>query len=257
MQYFQTEEDLELVLTENMRNTYEMHNHISKHIVGMVLEGTVCLENQYGKATYQNNDIFFIPIGQVHALYISDKTTKVLSICIGTNLIQKYPRKETLDALLKYLNELVKQEIIKSNQWRILKKALSVILVEMYSELKVNTNNSTSKEDISQIKALIIRKPEQELDIDYLSKQVHLSKYYMIRKFKSHVGLTPHRFLIQNRIRKAQHLLQKGLQAADVAIESGFCDQSHFIKSFKKVAKVAPKEYVQSLKQLEESKLDK
>lgn len=26
MQYFQTEEDLELVLTENMSNTYEMHN---------------------------------------------------------------------------------------------------------------------------------------------------------------------------------------------------------------------------------------
>ena len=81
-------------------------------------------------------------------------------LCIGTNIIQKYPRKETLDALLKYLNELVKQEIIKSNQWRILKKALSVILVEMYLELKVNTKNSTSKEDISQIKALIIRKPE-------------------------------------------------------------------------------------------------
>ena len=79
----------------------------------------------------------------------------------------------------------------------------------------------------------------------------------MIRKFKSHVGLTPHRFLIQNRIRKAQHLLQGGLQTADVAIESGFCDQSHFIKCFKKVAKVASKEYVQSLKSLDESKLDK
>lgn len=116
MQYFQKEEDLELVLTENMNNTYEMHNLISKHIVGMVLEGTVCLENQYGKSTYQTEDILFVPIGQVHALCISDKITKVLSICIGTNLIQQYTREETLDILVKYLNELSKEEIIKGNQ---------------------------------------------------------------------------------------------------------------------------------------------
>ena len=44
----------------------------------------------------------------------------------------------------------------------------------------------------------------------------------MIKKFKNYVGLTLYRFLIQNRIRKVQRLLQKGLQTADVAIESGF-----------------------------------
>lgn len=67
MQYFLVEEDLELVLTENMNTTYEMHNHISKHIIGMVLDGIVCLENQYGKSLYQTDDIFFVPIDQVHA----------------------------------------------------------------------------------------------------------------------------------------------------------------------------------------------
>lgn len=255
MQYFLVEEDLELVLTENMNTTYEMHNHISKHIIGMVLDGIVCLENQYGKSLYQTDDIFFVPIDQVHALCISDKTTKILSICIGTNLIQQYTRKEILDVLAKYLIELAKDEIIKGNQWRILKKALGIILDEIYLELKVNIKNGGNKEDVSQVKTLIIRKPEQELDIDYLSKQAHLSKYYMIRKFKSYVGLTPHRFLIQNRIRMAQHLLQKGLQAADVAAETGFYDQSHFIKCFKKVAKIPPQEYVQSLKRLDEGKL--
>lgn len=80
---------------------------------------------------------------------------------------------------------------------------------------------------------------------------MYLSKYYMIRKFKNDVGLTPHKFLLQNRIRKAQRLLQKGLKVADVAAEMGFYDQSHFVKSFRKVMKIPPEEYLQSVKKID------
>ena len=49
MQYFQTKEDLEFILIENMDKTYEKHNHISKCIVGMVLQGSVILEKELKK----------------------------------------------------------------------------------------------------------------------------------------------------------------------------------------------------------------
>lgn len=32
-------------------------------------------------------------------------------------------------------------------------------------------------------------------------------RYYIIRKFKNCIGMTPHQFCIQNRIRKSQNLL--------------------------------------------------
>lgn len=57
-----------------------------------------------------------------------------------------------------------------------------------------------------------------------------MSKYNLIRIFKHEVGLTPHQFLLQNRIRKAQRLLETSATITEVALATGFCDQSHFIR---------------------------
>ncbi|NLK95282.1 MAG: AraC family transcriptional regulator [Clostridiales bacterium] len=59
--------------------------------------------------------------------------------------------------------------------------------------------------------------------------------------------LTPHYFQIQNRIRKSQLLLQQGYSVVFTASEIGFYDQSHFVKSFRKVFGISPLEYIYSL----------
>lgn len=68
----------------------------------------------------------------------------------------------------------------------------------------------------------------------------------LYREFKKQVGLTPHHFKIQNRIRKVQHMLLENKQASitEVALAMGFYDQSHFIKSFKKIVGLSPCQYV-------------
>lgn len=45
------------------------------------------------------------------------------------------------------------------------------------------------------------------LSLDSLAKDLYLSKYYLIRKCKRNLGLTPYKFHLQNRIRKAHTLL--------------------------------------------------
>ena len=62
-----------------------------------------------------------------------------------------------------------------------------------------------------------------------MAKNALLSKYHFIRNFKAEVGLTPHQFQIQNRIRKAQRLIHKTDTITEVALATGFCNQSHFI----------------------------
>ena len=73
------------------------------------------------------------------------------------------------------------------------------------------------------------------------------SKYHFIRKlFKKEVGLTPHQFQIQNRIRKAQWLMNRIKTITEVALNTGFCDQSHFIKQFEKWWGLTPTAYKMS-----------
>ena len=69
-----------------------------------------------------------------------------------------------------------------------------------------------SKEMDAGIKILtdkITSHPEQELSIETLAADIFVSKYYLIRKFRNSIGMTPHQFCIQNRIRKSQGLLDE------------------------------------------------
>jgi len=68
-----------------------------------------------------------------------------------------------------------------------------------------------------------------------------LSMSYFSRAFKSSTGWTPHSWLQAQRIDRARGLLlDTRLPLADVALQSGFADQSHFSRVFKSVAGQAP-----------------
>lgn len=105
-----------------------------------------------------------------------------------------------------------------------------------------------SIEDYStQLKQQLLDTPEAEFSISDMSKSISVSPFHMIRQFKAAYGLTPHQFQIQSRIRKAQKLLEQGKSVTEVAYATGFCDQSHFNHSFKKIVGLVPSEYRQSV----------
>ena len=88
--------------------------------------------------------------------------------------------------------------------------------------------------------------PETKFSIDDMARAVWVSKYYFIRRFKQAVGLTPHQFQLQNRIRKAQRLISQNVTLTEAALTTGFCDQSHFIKQFEKLVGLTPSAYQRS-----------
>lgn len=80
-------------------------------------------------------------------------------------------------------------------------------------------------------------------DVSVLARAALVSKYQLIRAFKREAGLTPHQFQIQNRVRKAQRLLEGTATMTEAALAAGFCDQSHFIRHFKRLVGLTPTEY--------------
>ena len=106
--------------------------------------------------------------------------------------------------------------------------------------------SSDISKELDIIKNAIIGNPEIELSIADMSQKVNISSYHLIRKFSSENGLTPHKFQMQCRIRKAQELLREGHRVIDVAHMVGFCDQSHLDRVFRKQVGITPEEYVKS-----------
>ncbi|TWJ29447.1 AraC-like DNA-binding protein [Micromonospora sagamiensis] len=71
-----------------------------------------------------------------------------------------------------------------------------------------------------------------------------VSAYRLVRIFSGTVGMPPHAYQNQVRIRRARRLLALGIPAANVATLVGFCDQPHLIRMFKKYTGVTPAQFV-------------
>ncbi len=118
------------------------------------------------------------------------------------------------------------------------------IIIELHYQIKMKTEFGELSNDM-------VVSPEKNFRLEDLAKEIYVSKFNLVRKFKEEIGLTPHSFLVQNRIRKAKELLDQNMKITEVGAEVGFFDQSHFVKAFKSVVGITPSEYVRSLEKLD------
>lgn len=71
-----------------------------------------------------------------------------------------------------------------------------------------------------------------------------LSRYDLARQFRACLGTSPYRYLVMRRLDRARALIRQGKSLADVALASGFADQSHLTRHFKKAYGVSPGAWV-------------
>ncbi len=76
-----------------------------------------------------------------------------------------------------------------------------------------------------------------------LSAVAGLTPSHFVRAFSRHYGMTPHAYLLDQRIRHARTLLRQGQPLAEVALASGFADQAHFQRQFKRRVAATPGQY--------------
>jgi len=79
--------------------------------------------------------------------------------------------------------------------------------------------------------------------LDELAAAAGLSPFALLRAFRAETGLPPHAYLNHLRVRQARALLDLGLVPAEVAARTGFADQAHLTRHFKRVVGVPPGSY--------------
>lgn len=239
MKYYITDSDSEVILVSDCIISYGRHNHSTKYVIGVVLAGCVGVAYEQEKRDYHAGEYFVIPPYLVHAVTIYDAGTRLLNICMGEAFLKE-------NKVLPY--------VWKTNFRRFLgqqgiDERYMAVIEHAYTDLKKSEEGAAQRcvTCVEEAHDRIRDLPEEPLNIDGLANMSHMSKYHFIRMFRKRVGLTPHHYQIQNRIRKSQKLLRQGMPIADVAAEMGFFDQSHFIKFFHRIVGITPKEYVDSI----------
>jgi AraC family transcriptional regulator len=85
---------------------------------------------------------------------------------------------------------------------------------------------------------------EDGLSLEALAQLTGYSAFHFARLFKAATGRSPHQYVIESRVARAQELLKSSHTAtADIAYAVGFSSQSHFVTAFRKVVGVTPGVY--------------
>ena len=81
----------------------------------------------------------------------------------------------------------------------------------------------------------------EDPSISEVADQCGLSRSYFSRAFKRETGLSPHQWLMKQRVERAKELLREpGVQLAEVAQICGFVDQSHLGRVFLRIEGCSP-----------------
>ncbi|MEL6358949.1 MAG: ATP-binding protein, partial [Bacteroidota bacterium] len=97
---------------------------------------------------------------------------------------------------------------------------------------------------LSRVTRLVESELDQNLSIEEMAAQLHLSRVQFFRKVKALTGLSPSRFVQRIRLRHAASLLSHSdLTISEIAYQVGFSDPKYFSKQFATVFGQLPTSY--------------
>jgi AraC-like DNA-binding protein len=100
------------------------------------------------------------------------------------------------------------------------------------------------KPDLIVVRGLqILYQRKGNIKITELCKQLNISQSPLEKRFRKVVGASPKKFASIIRFRSIIHDNKPSASLTELGFESGFYDQSHFIKEFKKFTGNTPEEY--------------
>lgn len=114
-------------------------------------------------------------------------------------------------------------------------------LISRHARIQADVRESVSGEtSVTKAAEYMDTNWDRQILLEELGKEAGMSQYHLLRVFRRVMGITPHAYLLQTRIKKAVQLLSENTPPAEVAALAGFTDQSHFTKVFRKQVGVTP-----------------
>jgi AraC family transcriptional regulator len=210
------------------------------------------------------NNAFILPAGALHRctwqqdiefMFVGLDPQVLIQVgqeWVNPDRIELIPHFATLqDPLIQGILLTLKQELICEgiNSHLFvdqLKTTLAAHLLRSYGVQKVQIAtyaDGLPRHKLNQILDYIEAHLDQNLDLEALAQQIDMSQFYFSRLFKRSLHITPHQYVIQQRVDRAKQLLRQGsMTLAEIALACGFANQAHLNRHFKRLTGATPKE---------------
>lgn len=126
-------------------------------------------------------------------------------------------------------------------------EALLVLCSEL---LRFRTTPDTTSEPlrVAQLISFMRANLYEPIELEDLCAEANLSRFHLVRSFKTITNLPPMQYFRQLRLIEARKRLRLGDSPARIAVDLGFFDQAHLSNAFRKVMGASPWSYSSMLR---------
>ena len=131
---------------------------------------------------------------------------------------------------------------------RLAKESLLFTAVERLANRYTGFSRPRSQPDlgprtISHIRDYLDAHYVENVSLSEIAQVANMRPSSLNRAFRRQLGLPPHAYLINRRVARACSLLDQGQSLVDVALSTGFYDQSHLNRHFRRIMGLTPAQY--------------
>ncbi len=188
------------------------------------------------------NATILIPPFSVHSNWGNENSSwQYQSIYLNEDLVRYVAKKNNLDydklaSASYYLQyNLPKISTQDSNYITQIENTLRSIFKN-----EVNQDNQLENNEILHYLNCNFKSKITLLDLERTFK---VNKYKILRAFKAQTGISPQEYITALRMENAKKLFFKDKKIVNIALDSGFYDQSHFVHTFKRYFGITPFKY--------------
>ncbi|MFX3634789.1 MAG: AraC family ligand binding domain-containing protein [Candidatus Pristimantibacillus sp.] len=117
-------------------------------------------------------------------------------------------------------------------------------LIQTHSDLTIAPSEAKTSLEILTVCNYLEENYTTTVTLNDLRELTGWSKYHLLRSFTKQMGISPYSYLETIRVNHAKRLLEQGLKPIEVTFLTGFSDQSHLTKFFKRQIGLTPKQYM-------------
>lgn len=242
----------EIVFGRFRNHRFPRHSHDGL-MLSLINDGTQCIRYRGETHLGARGVLIAMPPNEVHAGEPQDDDgwcyrtitipTRLIRVFTGADkahfLCDTVINDDALSDALDVLFGLFGQAALLEQE-EALMAVLFRFLTEHASEAPPKIRTGTENRVVSICKDLLASRPDQNVSLAEMEAAAGIDRFRLVRSFTRHEGLPPHAWHLQYRLREAQNMLSRGETVADVTYATGFSDQAHLSRAFKRLTGLTP-----------------
>lgn len=258
--YLDSDLNIEVYRFKGIMQKFPSHFH-EYYVIGFIEEGQrslVCKGEEY--IINPGDLLLFNPYDTHSCEQIDGKTLDYRCINVTAEVMKKMVLEINGNECLPYFNQnvLYHSELvdtlrelhlkISQNESELKKEELFLCLLEeliqTYSDLTILPTATEHSQEVKTVCTYLEENYTKTITLNELSVLTGWSKYHLLRTFTKKMGISPNNYLETIRVNHAKKLLEQGIKPIEVTFLTGFSDQSHLTKFFKRLVGLTPKQYM-------------